>query len=212
MKNKQLLGYRALLGALLTFATGALAQEKSTTAPAPGAKDEPVFELSPFEVTSEGTGYTGATTLAGNHLNTEVRDIGNAVTVITAQFLKDIGATDNQTLLQYTTNTEVGSVFGNFVGAGDGSLVDESAHFTSPNQNTRIRGLTAADNTRDYFLTNIPWDGYNVDGVDLQRGPNSILFGQGSSRPVSSIPARSRLRSRTRTRSPSASAAGAAPA
>ncbi len=99
MKNKQLLGYRALFAALLTFATGAAAQETSTAAPASGAKDkdEPVFELSPFEVTSEGTGYTGATTLAGNHLNTEVRDIGNAVTVITSQFLKDIGATDNQT-------------------------------------------------------------------------------------------------------------------
>ncbi len=58
--------------------------------------------------------------------------------------------------------------------------MDESSHFTNPNQNTRVRGLTSADNTRDYFLTDIPWDGYNVDGVDLQRGPNSILFGQGS--------------------------------
>ncbi|HLP24770.1 MAG TPA: hypothetical protein VK477_03770, partial [Acidobacteriota bacterium] len=46
--------------------------------------------------------------------------------------------------------------------------------------NTRVRGLDAADNTRDYFLTEIPWDGYIVDRVDLQRGPNSILFGVGS--------------------------------
>src|SRR5690606_38642254 len=46
--------------------------------------------------------------------------------------------------------------------------------------NTRVRGLTSADNTRDYFLTDIPWDGYIIDRVDLSRGPNSILFGQGS--------------------------------
>ncbi|HET7537416.1 MAG TPA: TonB-dependent receptor plug domain-containing protein, partial [Candidatus Didemnitutus sp.] len=182
MKNRQLLGYNALLAALLAFATGASAQQNSPTKPKDAdTKDEtPVFQLSPFEVVTDSGGYTSATTLAGNHLNTEVRDIGNAVTVITAQFMKDIGATDNQTLLQYTTNTEVGNVYGNFAGAGDAGLLDESPHFINPNTNTRVRGLTAADNTRDYFLTDIPWDSYNVDGVDLQRGPNSILFGQGS--------------------------------
>ena len=49
-----------------------------------------------------------------------------------------------------------------------------------PVPNTRIRGLAEADNLRDFFLTDIPWDSYNVDRVDLQRGPNSILFGIGS--------------------------------
>ncbi|HUL51928.1 MAG TPA: TonB-dependent receptor plug domain-containing protein [Opitutaceae bacterium] len=149
---------------------------------ASSATSEEVVKLSPFEVkaTAEENSYTTTATLAGNRLNTEMRDIGNAVTVITNQFMRDIGATDNQTLLQYTTNTEVGNVLGNFVGGGNGSVVDESVHFTNPNQNTRIRGLTSADNTRDYFLSDIPWEGYNIDGVDLQRGPNSILFGQGS--------------------------------
>lgn len=171
--------------ALLAFAAvgPVMAQQSKDPAPAkdPAKIDEEVYVLTPFEVSAEGgNSYTAANTLAGNRLNTELRDIGNAVTVITSQFLKDIGATDNQTLLQYTTNTEVGSVYGNFAGNGDGATLDESVHFTNPNQNTRVRGLTAADNTRDYFLTDIPWEGYNVDGVDLQRGPNSILFGQGS--------------------------------
>lgn len=140
-----------------------------------------VVELSPFEVSSTADkSYTAATTLAGNRLNTQLRDMGNAVSVITSQFLQDIGATNNQTLLQYTTGSEVGNAYGNFVGAGDGSALDESPKFINPNQNTRIRGLTSADNTRDYFLTDIPWEGFDVDGVDLQRGPNSILFGQGS--------------------------------
>lgn len=137
--------------------------------------------LSPFEVSSEATtGYAAESTLAGNRLATELRDIGNAVSVVTSLFMKDIAATDNRTLLQYTTNTEVGSVFGNYAGTGDGSVLDESPRFTNPNQNTRVRGLTSADNTRDFFLSDIPWEGYNIDGVDLQRGPNSILFGQGS--------------------------------
>ncbi len=182
MKNRFLPISSVLLSALFAYVPGAYAQsanqtEKKATDP----KDEEVIQLSPFEVSDANTnGYAAATTLAGNRLNTELRDIGNAVSVITTQFMKDIGATDNQTLLQYTTNTEVGNVYGNFAGTGDGAALDESNHFTNPNQNTRIRGLTAADNTRDYFLTDIPWDGYAVDGVDLQRGPNSILFGQGS--------------------------------
>lgn len=139
-----------------------------------------MIQLSPFEVQAESQGYSAATTLAGNRLNTELRDIGNAVTVITSQFLADIGATNNESLLQYTVGTEVGNINGNFAGVGDGAFLDESGRFTNPNQNTRVRGLAQADNTRDYFPTDIPWDGYNVDRVDLQRGPNSILFGQGS--------------------------------
>lgn len=170
----------ALATLLMPASAGLLAQ----TAPQPGqtsADEEEVIVLSPFEVSSTATnGYAATTTLAGNRLATELKDVGNAVQVITSDFLNDIGATDNKSLLQYTTNTEVGGFAGNYAGYGDGVSLDESSRFTNPNANTRIRGLTSADNTRDYFLTDIPWEGYNIDGVDLQRGPNSILFGQGS--------------------------------
>src|SRR5450755_752870 len=112
MKNRYLPGYPVLSALLLALATGAWAQQ--TPAPAsPDAtkksEDLEVINLSPFEVsTSNDNGYTSATTLAGNRLNTELRDIGNAVSVVNSAFLKDINATDNKTLLQYTTNTEVG--------------------------------------------------------------------------------------------------------
>jgi hypothetical protein len=170
-----------MLGTLVLSSTWGYAQTAPAQPAAASSEEEDVLVLSPFEVSAEeDTGYASATTLAGNRLNTELRDIGNAVTVINSQFLKDIAATSNQTLLQYTVGTEVGNVGGNFAGTGDGSFLDESSRFTNPNQNTRVRGLAAADNTRDYFLSDIPWDGFNVDRVDLQRGPNSILFGQGS--------------------------------
>ena len=137
--------------------------------------------LSPFEVTAAADeGYAAATSLAGNRLNTELRDVGSAITVVTAQLLSDIGATNNESLLQYTTNTEVGNIYGNMANAGSGTQLDETGKFANPNQNTRVRGLAAADSTIDYFLTDIPWDGYNVDRVDFQRGPNAILFGLGS--------------------------------
>jgi len=184
MKNRYSPAYAALAALLMSAPAGLWAQAAQPTGQPPAkepAKEEEVIVLTPFEVSSEAaTGYAAASTLAGNRLNTELRDIGNAVSVITRELLKDIAATDNQTLLQYTTNTEVGSVFGNFVGGGNGSVVNESGNFTNPNNNTRIRGLTNAENTREYFISDIPWEGYNVDGVDLQRGPNSIMFGQGS--------------------------------
>jgi outer membrane receptor protein involved in Fe transport len=163
-----------LLAALLAPCAGLPAQ--TIAAPA----EEPVYELTPFEVKStEGDeGYNAATTLAGNRLKTELRDVGSAIQVVTPQFLKDTGATNNQSLLQYTTNTEVGGLYGNFAGFGNAAQLNEDT--IRPNENTRVRGLAAADNTRDYFRSDIPWDAYNVDRVELQRGANSILFGQGS--------------------------------
>lgn len=187
MQSKQKLLHRYGYAAIPAFlmASGAVWAQQAQPAPTKPAEaseaDDEVIVLSPFEVNSEDTkGYTTATTLAGNRLNTELRDIGNAVTVVNSQMLKDIGATSNESLLQYTTNTEVGNVYGNMAGGGDGAFIDEASKFINPNQNTRVRGLTSADNSRDYFLSNVPWEGYNIDGVDLQRGPNSILFGQGS--------------------------------
>ncbi len=157
-----------------------LLRDDELAASAPEAREQ-VVALSPFEVSATADrGYAATTTLAGNRLNTDLRDIGNAVSVITSQFMKDIGATSNETLLQYTLGTEVGNIQGNFAGVGDSAMLNESGRFANPNQNTRVRGLTAADNTRDFFTTSIPWDGFAVDRVELQRGANSILFGQGS--------------------------------
>jgi hypothetical protein len=189
MNNRHLKTHSAILGLALLFATAAFAQQAPTPpntratsgASSSTADEEKIVELSPFEVSARpDNGYGAATTLAGNRLNTELRDLGNSISVITQQFMRDVGATNNETLLQYTLGTEVGNIQGNFLGVGDSPLLNESGRFANPNQNTRVRGLTAADNTREFFLSDIPWDGYAVDRVDLQRGPNSILFGQGS--------------------------------
>ncbi len=140
-----------------------------------------IFELSPFTVeATEDTGYRATSTLAGTRLRTDLRDVGSAISVITKEFLQDTGVTDNESLLIYTTNTETGGVQGNYAGLGGGERLQEGGAMLRPNSNNRVRGLNSADNTRNYMLTDIPWDNYIVDRVDLQRGPNSILFGLGS--------------------------------
>ncbi|MBK1876048.1 TonB-dependent receptor plug domain-containing protein [Pelagicoccus mobilis] len=144
-------------------------------------EDEEIFELSPFTIDgSEDEGYRATSTLAGSRLRTDLKDVGSAISVVTKELLEDLGAVDNETLLSYTTSTEVGGAESIFTGTGNGTAINERGNFTSPNSNTRVRGLARADNTRDYFLTDVSWDNYVVDRVDMQRGPNAILFGLGS--------------------------------
>jgi len=173
----------ARIAAALLLATITGSARAQTAAPEPAIPEETI-ELSPFVVdaSEDGDGYIARSTLAGARVRTDLRDVASSISVVTAQFLRDTGATNNQTLLQYTTNTEVGGIYGNYAGVG-GTFIDganESNNFLKPNNNTRVRGLDSADNTRDYFQTDIPWDAFNVGRVDLQRGPNSILFGIGS--------------------------------
>jgi hypothetical protein len=142
------------------------------------AENDQVVVLSPFVVEAdEGNSYSATSTLAGTRVRTDLKDIASSISVVTEQFLKDTGATNNNDLLVYTPSTEVSGIRGNYSGvAGSGQFFTEN----TVSSTTRVRGLDSADNTRDYYLTDIPWDGFNVGRVDLQRGPNSILFGVGS--------------------------------
>ncbi|HET7534978.1 MAG TPA: TonB-dependent receptor plug domain-containing protein [Candidatus Didemnitutus sp.] len=162
----------------------ALRLSAQTAAPAPDTKSadkekEDTVVLSPFVVeATEDQGYSAKDTLAGTRVRTELKDVASSISVVTKQFLQDTASHNNQDLLVYTPNTEVGGLHGNFSGQGGNIVYNEP--LGNPNGNTRVRGLDSADNTRDYFLTDIPWDNFNVERIDLQRGPNSTLFGVGS--------------------------------
>ncbi len=143
--------------------------------------DEEIINLTPFEVSATtDRGYQATETLAGTRIRTDLKDVGGGLSVYTKEFLKDIGATDNATLLQYTTNAEVAGTRGTYAGLGNGQTLNEESSLRAPAGAQRVRGLAAADTTRDFFVTDIPTDFYNIDRVDIQRGPNSILFGLGS--------------------------------
>lgn len=142
---------------------------------------EDIYELSPFEVDGSGNqGYLAASTLAGSRLNTQLKDVASAISVVTPEFLDDTGVTNVAELLVYTTSTEAAGLQGNYFGSSSGDSGYVNALLAEPHKSTRVRGLDAADLTRDFFLTDVPMDSYNIDGVDIQRGPNSVLFGLGS--------------------------------
>ncbi len=170
-----------MTGAIATFAA-------AQTPPTPESNsdesnNEEVYTLSPFVVTTDrDAGYAATSTLAGTRLRTNLEDVGSSISVLTKEFLQDLGGTDSGSVLAYATNMEVSSSRGNYIHAGNGSFGnnDETLRMLNPAGSTRVRGLVSADNTRNYFRTNVAWDSYNVGRIDLLRGPNSILFGLGS--------------------------------
>jgi outer membrane receptor protein involved in Fe transport len=150
----------------------------TTTTPAAVPAQEAPVVLSPFVVDdSEDAGsYKANSTLGGTRVRTDLKDVASAITVVTSQFLQDTGAKNAEDLLIYTPSTEVTGLRGNFSGVAGAAIPEEN----TVDATTRVRGLDTADNTRDYFISDIPWDAFDVGRIDLQRGPNSILFGTGS--------------------------------
>jgi hypothetical protein len=157
----------------------------SPTSSATSASD-PTVVLSPFEVREdEDKGYLATSAQSGTRLRSDLRDIAAAVSVVTKDFMNDIGARNLEDLLTYTTNTEVGGVSGNFSEAASsvlngGAEMNYDGAFQSISPGTRVRGLTSADNTRDFFPSDVPVDSYIVDRLEMSRGPNAMLFGNGS--------------------------------
>jgi hypothetical protein len=179
----------ALLLAALAGPAPASAQALAAPAPAPAptrpvtlpkalADEDKVIELSPFTVTSEkDVGYQATSTLAGTRLNTDLKDVGAAVSVYTQEFLQDINVTKLQDILTYTASTESSGKSGNFSGIpGENSAQVRE----DPSSVNRVRALAQATRTRDFFATDIPADTYNFETLTVSRGPNAILAGVGN--------------------------------
>ena len=178
---------RTLLATLAATLAAALlappldAQTASSASPA-SPKDETVLELSPFVTTAAADrGYAATSSLAGTRIRTDLRDIANAISVVTSDFMKDVNATDSASLLVYAANTETAGSGGNYSGGSlNGTFIDQVGPARAPQNNSRVRGLASADLTRDYFPTTMVFDSYNTERVEISRGPNATLFGLGS--------------------------------
>jgi hypothetical protein len=138
--------------------TPTAAQVNRPRADSPNTGDEPLI-LSPFEVReAEDQGYLATSAQSGTRLRSELKDIAAAVTVVTKDFMNDIGARNLEDLLTYTLNTEVGGISGNFSESvssalNGGAEMNYDGAFQNVTPGTRIRGLTTADSTREFFTT-----------------------------------------------------------
>lgn len=152
--------------------------------PAQEEEEGDIFELSPFLVESdENVGYLATSTLAGTRIRSNLEDIATSISVVTEELFEDTNSTDALDILVYTTGTEVAGIGGNFTNfsvEGSGGQVSDEANRNAILAPTRIRGLAAADRARNYFRTSIPFDSYNTQRVEINRGSNAVLFGLGS--------------------------------
>jgi hypothetical protein len=181
----------------------------ATTTPATAATGAPgtatatsgeIIQLSPFEVTTENDrGYQASNTLSGARFNTRIEDIGASLTVVTKEQLLDTASIDIHDVFLYEASTEGIGNFTAFSVDRNGNVDDQVQR--TPTAANRIRGLGTANTSRDNFpsLNRIPADSYNIDSLEISRGPNSNLFGLGGgSGTVNLNIARARLNRETR--------------
>ena len=141
-----------------------------------------IIALSPFVVDeSQNIGYLASQSLAGTRISTDLKDIAASVFVFAPELIEDTGMTDIQDAFTYGPNTESRATFTE-IGVGFVGRVSNvgSGPWNNPARNQRVRGLSAADISRNFFSSKFPMDMFNIERAELVLGPNSIMFGLGS--------------------------------
>ncbi len=156
---------RPALVAALAFA-GLATALPAQTAPAPAtaspaAGDDEAVTLSPFEVrTDRDVGYTATSALAGGRIETPLKETPSAVSILTREFLEDVGALSFNDAAAWAPN-----------------VIEAAATATFGEYNVNIRSIGASFPTRNYFRWYVSSDSYNTERLEFARGPNSVLFG-----------------------------------
>ncbi len=173
---------------LLGLAGAASAVAQSDAADSEGTDD--VIQLSPFEVRTDNRGYLASTALSGTRLNTRLEDIAPSITVVTRQQMLDTASTGINDVFLYEASTEGTGNYTSFTANRDGGVVDNVQN--DPYTANRVRGLGSANIAIANFPANpsVPFDLYNMEAVEISRGPNSNIFGLGTgSGTVNIVPA-----------------------
>lgn len=146
----------------------------------PGTNDD-VLEMTPFTVSTEkDRGYYASNAMSGTRINAKVEDLASAITVVTKQQLLDTAALDINDVFLYEGGVEGTGTYTAFSVDRNGSVND--AGQGSPQTANRARGIGSVNIARDGYRASsrIPIDVYNIDSIEISRGPNSTLFGLGA--------------------------------
>jgi len=165
----------ALAFALMPGLTAVLSAQTAPTAADQTAPSD-IVKLDVFTVnTSRDNGYVAVDSLAGGRNNTPIALTPSSMSSLTAAFIEDLQLTDVRSALRWTLNAVPVSWNGGHDGGGD--------VFNSWSYNIRGAGTGPQGGnppTVNYFPFYGVKDLFNVDRVEVDRGPNSILFGVGN--------------------------------
>jgi len=146
--------------------------------PTPRSADESIVELSPFVLTEQlATGYSATETLSGTRMRTDLKDVSASLSILTPEFLQDLGVTSFERALEYTPSVNLDQ--GDAVGNGGAALRAGNG------QSFSIRGFVGnvtSDQSisNDFFSSYGTNDIYNTERVTLSLGPNALLIGVGN--------------------------------
>jgi len=170
-----------LLCRLIACSVLAVLPAVSTSAQtAPATPAEPPADttvvLSPFTVNaSKDVGFIATSALAGGRLATDLKDTAVAYSVLTTEFIDALKLDDLTGAVKWTVNSNVtpdngsNTLFANQVSGQNG------AGFL-----LTFRGVSGGQQQIDFFPAFYSYDSYNIERFDFARGPNAILFGNGS--------------------------------
>ncbi|MSU49496.1 MAG: hypothetical protein EXS37_10490 [Opitutus sp.] len=177
--------YHSLRQIIVFLAVSALPSLPAQTVAPKTSQTGDTVVLSPFVVdTSAESGYQASSTLAGSRIKTDLKDVAASVTVLTTEFLDDLGAKDVASAMAFvagaendsSTHQESLSALGNANGYVGGDFGDNNTRSGA----IRVRGLGTASTTINFIDTIGSTDRYNTERVEFLRGANSILFGLAS--------------------------------
>ena len=156
------------------------------------ASDAETVVLSPFEVNStRDRGYEASSTMSGTRINANIADLAASISVVTKQQLEDTASVNINDVFRYEANTEGTHQWTSFTN-DRGTISDDIQ--SNPNTANRMRGLGSANLAFNGFTSSLPFDTYNVEAIEISRGPNSSIFGLGNTGGgVNIIPARANV-------------------
>jgi predicted phage terminase large subunit-like protein len=116
--------------------------------------------------TKKDVGFVATSSLAGGRLASDLKDTPAAYSVLTREFIDALGLTELSEASRWAPNT---------------TLVNDDGRQEMFGNTTAFsfRGVSGSTQ-RNFFPFAVNYDSYNLDRFDYARGPNSILFGQGS--------------------------------
>ena len=180
---------RSIFGRAVAVALTPSVFAASAPAPATPPVDEKVIQLSPFQVAADADrGYQALNTLSGTRINSKLEDLGASITVVTKQQLEDTASLDLNDIFRYEASTEGTESYTQFTALRNGGVNDFIQ--SDPATANRVRGMGVVGSNgsginlafgNQSIKNSLPIDLYNVDAVEISRGPNSNLFGLGAS-------------------------------